>query len=145
MSTSPATVLLVEDDPDVREEIAAALSWAGYEVVEAADGAEALEWMRAQPVRPRIILLDWMLPKVDGLGFLGQQASDPRFGAVPVVVLSAVADSAKIPSLCVEKVLAKPVQLRTLIDLIDRLTEQPPRMPTETLDRSIGRFYPVEK
>jgi CheY-like chemotaxis protein len=121
------TVLLIEDDDDVREELEGALQRAGYHVASAANGLEALTWLTAQPVRPALILLDWMMPVMDGMSFLGHQASDPRYAPIPVVVVSAVARMAKIPSLCVAAVMAKPVRLRALVDVVDKLTGRPPR------------------
>lgn len=114
------TVLLVEDDRDVRDEIAAALERAGYEVLQAADGREALELLRTTAPRPAAILLDWMMPVMDGMTFLTYQASDPRYASIPVIVVSAVAGMAQIPRLCVSEILAKPLRVRTLLDVVDR-------------------------
>jgi CheY-like chemotaxis protein len=142
------TVLLIEDDEDVREEFELALQRAGYQVAPAANGLEALNWLTAQPTRPALILLDWMMPVMDGMSFLGHQASEPRYAAIPVVVVSAVARMAKIPSLCVAAVMAKPVRLRTLVDVVDKLTGRPPRGGSSSpagnggdidWDRPIGR------
>ena len=115
------TVLVVEDDLDVREEIERALDRFGYRVLGADHGAEALAILRREPVRPSLILLDWMMPVMDGMAFLGHTASDPRYASIPVVVVSAVARMARIPTLCVAAVIAKPVRLRTLIDVADQI------------------------
>jgi CheY-like chemotaxis protein len=125
-SGSPPVVLLVEDDADVREEIADALTRGGYHVVEAAHGGDALEVLRRGGPRPQVILLDWMLPVMDGMTFLTQVASNPRYTGIPVVVLSAVAGMAKIPTLCVADVLAKPVRVRTLLDALARACQGSP-------------------
>ena len=121
VSTYPKTVLIVEDDADCREELEIALSRAGYGVVTAADGREALQRLRTTFPRPSLILLDWMMPGMDGMTFLSHQASDPRYAAIPVVVVSAVASMARIPTLCVAAVVGKPVRARTLIEICDRM------------------------
>jgi two-component system phosphate regulon response regulator PhoB len=116
------TVLLIEDDDACREELAVLLERGGHRVVATANGLEALTWLHGEPVRPDIILLDWMMPVMDGLSFLGQQASDPQYAPVPVVVVSAVTRRAHIPSLCVAAVVEKPVNPRHLLALVDHLT-----------------------
>ena len=121
------TLLVVEDDHDVRDAMQTGLSRHGYHVETAQHGLEALTWLRSQPLRPSAIVLDWMMPVMDGMAFLAHVASDPRLTAVPVVVVSAVTRSARIPSLCVSAVVAKPVRLRTLVDLLDRICHVPPR------------------
>jgi two-component system alkaline phosphatase synthesis response regulator PhoP len=140
------TILLVEDDLDLREEIASALDRAGYRVITARHGGEARAWLEREPLRPDLILLDWMLPVVDGITFLTQLASDPRYSRVPVIVISAVATTATIPRLCVERVVPKPFRLRYLIDLVDSYTGARPKaartaaLTTAELDRVMGRF-----
>jgi DNA-binding response OmpR family regulator len=140
------TILLVEDDLDLREEIASALDRAGYRVIPARHGGEARAWLEREPLRPDLILLDWMLPVVDGITFLTQLASDPRYSRVPVIVISAVATTATIPRLCVERVVPKPFRLRYLIDLVDSYTgrgtssTRGAALTTAELDRVMGRF-----
>jgi CheY-like chemotaxis protein len=121
------TVLLVEDDADVREELIHALERGGYNVLAAANGLEALSMLRSEAVRPSLVILDWMMPVMDGMGFLSHVASDPRYAPIPIVVVSAVAKLARIPSLCVAAVIAKPVRVRTLLEVIDRLVGAWPR------------------
>ena len=141
------TILLVEDDLDLREEIAIALDRAGYRVIMARHGGEARSWLEHEPLRPDLILLDWMLPVVDGITFLTQLASDPRYSRVPVIVISAIATTATIPRLCVERVVPKPFRLRYLIDLVDSYTgrgkastRSGAALTTAELDRVMGRF-----
>jgi len=127
LSTPTKSVLVLEDDDDVREEIVGALERHGYLVQGARDGREGFELLRRIVPRPAVILLDWMMPVMDGMGFLGHQASDPRFASIPVVVVSAVANMARIPTLCVSAVLGKPVRVRTLIEIVDRMAGIGPR------------------
>jgi CheY-like chemotaxis protein len=147
---SDKTLLVVEDDSDVRDEMELALDRAGYRVLTAPNGAEALAVLRREPIRPSLILLDWMMPVMDGMGFLGHTASDPKFASIPVVVVSAVARLARIPTLCVTAVVAKPVRLRALVDIVDRICGVPHRGgggggfgpdlgDSAELDRVVGR------
>jgi CheY-like chemotaxis protein len=82
-----ATVLIVEDDPDMREIERAMLGCAGHDVMLAANGREGLEMLAQQ--EPCVILLDLMMPVMDGFDTLQHLREDPRTAAVPVVVLTA--------------------------------------------------------
>src|SRR5207248_2059822 len=80
------TVMVVEDDADVREAIAEVLSDCEYKPVHAANGAEALHRLRTAEVRPCVILLDMMMPTMDGWQFRAEQKSDPSVSDIPGVV-----------------------------------------------------------
>lgn len=80
-------VLLVEDDPFIRRDVAELLGEEGYDVVSAGDGCEALSIMRDGPL-PALVLLDLTTPTLDGWEFRQQQLDDCRLAAVPVVLLS---------------------------------------------------------
>lgn len=80
------TILVVEDDLDIREVMRLVLEAGGYQVLEAGDGAEALGVVRAQ--RPSVILLDLMMPGMDGFQFRESQLQDPAIASIPVVVVS---------------------------------------------------------
>ncbi len=86
------TILVIEDDPAVREAVALVLGMDGYQVAGAADGVEALEYLRSHEP-PCLILLDLELPRLDGRHFQQEKAKDPRLGSVPVVIISAAADA----------------------------------------------------
>jgi CheY-like chemotaxis protein len=81
-------ILLVEDDDDVREALADVLREHGYDVAWAADGAEAIRALRSG-LRPAAILLDLMMPVMDGFQFRAEQRSDPALAPIPVIVVSA--------------------------------------------------------
>jgi CheY-like chemotaxis protein len=85
------SILVVEDDADLRAVTAAVLVINGYEVVEAADGEEALRRLRSDPT-VGLILLDLRMPRMDGRAFRAEQLGDPALAAVPVVVVSGEAD-----------------------------------------------------
>ena len=82
-------ILLVEDDELLRGAMKMVLEWEGYRVACAGDGREALDYLRAGE-RPALILLDLMLPGLDGWQFRREQRGDPALAAVPVVVVSAL-------------------------------------------------------
>jgi len=112
-------VLLVEDDHNIREALLDALAAEGYRVHCASNGREALSAL--QSCTPRVILLDLMMPVMDGWQFRTEQQRDPSIARIPVVVISAdhrVKD--KISNLAVDEFLAKPFELETLLLTVDR-------------------------
>jgi two-component system chemotaxis response regulator CheY len=114
------TVLIVEDAEDVRSAFAAYLEGAGYSVVEAIDGADALRRLKATPADFCLILLDLYMPGMDGWTFRGAQLSDPRLAAIPVVVISAASradDHATLLGAVAH--MKKPVDLDALVSLVD--------------------------
>lgn len=83
-------VLIVEDEPDIRESLAELLSDEGYEVCTAANGHEALDLLRRNDVRPGLILLDLMMPVMSGAKFLECLCAEAtHLTQIPVVVLTA--------------------------------------------------------
>lgn len=111
-------VLVVDDDFDVRDAIADVLEIEGIPAAFAADGIEALEWLRKNPA-PCVILLDWMMPRCDGATFRAQQKSDPAIAGIPVVLLTADAHlHEKTRALGVQAYLRKPVDLDQLSAVI---------------------------
>ena len=109
-------VLVVEDDRDVREAVSDALESEGFTVIQARDGEEALA--RARDLVPSLILLDLMMPRMNGWEFRAIQAADPLLSGVPVVVVSAVADL--VEELHPAAVLAKPFDLRHLLQAVEQ-------------------------
>lgn len=81
-------ILLVEDDHDIRDSMVELLTDAGYGVATAGNGAEALAYLAAQP-RPHLILLDLMMPVMDGFTFREEQQKNADWSRIPVVVMSA--------------------------------------------------------
>jgi len=82
-----ARILAVDDSPTILEMIKAILIAGGYEVITAADGAEALETARAQV--PDLILLDVMLPKLDGYRVCRLLKFDQKYKQIPIIMLTA--------------------------------------------------------
>src|SRR5437870_2371426 len=83
------TVLVVDDDEGIRFALSDTLEDVGYRVVVAKDGVEALAKLRGPEERPCVILLDLMMPAMDGWTFRHEQRRDPAIAEIPVVVLTA--------------------------------------------------------
>ena len=115
-------VLIVEDDPDSRNMLAALLGLHGYRTVTAANGLEALEMARRE--RPAVILLDLMMPVMDGQTFRREQLGDATLAAIPIVVLSAHARTAELArELGASTHLLKPFDLDQLLRAITAAQE----------------------
>jgi CheY-like chemotaxis protein len=84
----PGVVLVVEDEPDARTALAMLLEMEGFTVAAAANGRDALELLRRRPP-PCVILLDLMMPVMDGWRFRELQLADPGLASIPVVVVTA--------------------------------------------------------
>jgi CheY-like chemotaxis protein len=114
-------VLVVDDDRSIQGFLAEALADEGYEVRTAANGREAVAILRGW--RPDLILLDLMMPEMDGWAFRAEQRTMPNAADVPVIVLSAARDlSTKAHDLTPARVFAKPFDLAALLGAIERLT-----------------------
>lgn len=113
-------VLVVEDDPDQRDAVVLALQQAGYTVVAAGDGVEALELLHAG-TKPCLILLDLMMPEMDGVQFRKEQLKSAATADIPVVVVSAFGQRTRAKSLQVADYLSKPVELGRLVAVVDRI------------------------
>lgn len=112
-------MLVVEDDADIRDMIRQILELEGYPVQTAADGLDALAQIRRE--LPGLILLDLMMPAMNGWEFRAAQLEDPRLAAIPVVVLSGDGTvAAKAGSLKAAGFLKKPVELSQLLETVGR-------------------------
>ena len=85
----PGAILIVDDDNDVRSALSELLLEEGFAVEAARNGREALARLRAGTVHPAVILLDLMMPGMDGWDFRHEQMRDPKLASVPVVIVSA--------------------------------------------------------
>jgi CheY-like chemotaxis protein len=114
-------VLVVEDDRDVGDALTDLLRELGYGIVWAQDGAEAMRALQAGS-RPAAILLDLMMPGMDGYEFRAQQRADPAIADIPVIVLSAVRGAeAAAASLAAVACLGKPTPLDELLAVLSRV------------------------
>ena len=82
-------VLIVDDDPDIREILAETLVDKGFDVATAANGLEALRILESMSVPPSAILLDLMMPIMDGYGFLERRRRDPALASIPLAIVTA--------------------------------------------------------
>jgi DNA-binding response OmpR family regulator len=107
-------VLVVDDDPAIRGLVADALREEGYSVDLAAHGREALEAMRAR--RPATVVLDLMMPVMDGFTFIEACQSEQLCDNVPIVVISAMREALeRIQAVRVRAYMAKPFDLHDLV------------------------------
>lgn len=110
------TVMVVDDEPDIRYLVRITLEEAGYGVVEAAHGKAALEQVRRSP--PQLVLTDRMMPRMNGGELIERLRADESTKAIPIVIISATrGDQAGA-----DAVLGKPLDTKKLIVLVDRLT-----------------------
>jgi two-component system response regulator MprA len=124
------TVLVVEDDRELAGVLADALSEYGYRVECAHDGAKALA--RAEVERPAAIILDLLMPEMDGLQFLGSRRDNQALSGIPVIVLTGQRGMThEARALDADVVLEKPVKLLMLVDAIHRLVDARSNRPPD--------------
>jgi CheY-like chemotaxis protein len=112
------TVLVVEDEPDIRDAMAEALSSEGYVVSAATDGHDALERLKDGVPCADVIVLDMMMPVMDGWQFLAAKEADRALAGIPVIVTSAAPQ--KLPP-GAQVLLGKPFDLGRLLATIAEL------------------------
>lgn len=119
-ATEPACVLVVDDDPDIRDSVQMLLEIEGRPSAAVRDGAQALAWLRRED-RPCLILLDLMMPGMDGWEFLVEKNRDPTLATIPVVVFSGAGAAAMNRArLGTVEILKKPVDLDVLLSTAER-------------------------
>jgi CheY-like chemotaxis protein len=118
------TIMVVDDDADVREAVANLLERNGYVVIPACNGQEALDELHQRDQHPALILLDIMMPVMDGHAFYEEQQADPELRDIPVVAFTsfpgALDGMNDIKSLAR---LQKPMQAEQLLDSVHRFSE----------------------
>jgi CheY-like chemotaxis protein len=118
------TVLVVEDDPELRSLFAQILADHGYAVRTAEDGLVGLEKMAAE--RPDLILLDMIMPVLDGHAFRKAQLADPSWRRIPVIVISATSEFLDPgATLGAKAVLGKPFDFDELLALVETWSARP--------------------
>lgn len=116
LQDSPAassTIVVVDDDEMIRDALSSALSEAGFDVALACDGEEGLAMIRACVQKPRLVILDLQMPRLDGAGVFGTLKSDARLADVPVVISTAAPGRAPRGA----RVMTKPIDLDDIIEL----------------------------
>lgn len=109
-------ILVVDDDVDLRESLAEALVDAGHEAITARDGREALERLHDSSAFD-LVVLDLMMPVMTGWEFRSAQLAEPSLADIPVVVMTAAADTGKSP-ITAAAYLRKPVTLARMLEVV---------------------------
>ena len=124
--TGSNVVLVVDDDPDILEALSEILEAEGFDIRRARNGKEALE--RLEPEPPQLILLDLMMPVMDGWEFAQRMRQRPRVAHIPIIVLSADRNvGSKATDIGAVGHLAKPFELNDLLEMVRRSLEQSAR------------------
>jgi CheY-like chemotaxis protein len=118
-SGSRKSVMIVEDDDDIRECLCELLTSAGYRVVMASNGAEALAYLK-RCEHPCLILLDMIMPIMNGGELLSALRHDDVLAPLPVVVVSATPEEAAKVRALIQGFVKKPVDFRLLLELVER-------------------------
>lgn len=115
------SILVIDDDPGIRDMLTQVLEDEGHGVVSATNGLEAIDHLHRSAERPCVILLDLMMPIMNGWQFRTEQKQHPDLATIPVVVLSARTDiQQQASSLDVDTFIAKPINIVTLLNTIER-------------------------
>lgn len=117
-----SNILIVDDDDSIRSLLQQELGDAGYNIDEASNGKEALEKVRAN--RPDLIILDIMMPEMNGFDVAAVLKNDPNTMEIPIIVLSVVQDKARGFRIGVDRYLTKPIDTNLLFNEIGSLLEQ---------------------
>jgi CheY-like chemotaxis protein len=116
-------ILVVDDKAEIRSLISDVLVDEGYTVAQAANGREALAYLRAAPTLPCVIILDLMMPLMDGWGFLRARQGNPVIRAIPTVVISDLHTFAA-QVLGAQECLLKPLDLDSFVALVQRYCDK---------------------
>jgi DNA-binding NtrC family response regulator len=119
---SRKSVLIIEDDLDIAENLRALFTLEGYDAAISKDGREALARLNANGFRPDVILLDLMMPVMDGFQFYQAQQSNAELSKIPVIVMTAGGNvEAKVSELGAQAFFRKPIDVDRLFETIERL------------------------
>lgn len=110
---------MVEDDEAIRDSVAECLAFEGYAVTPARNGVEALERLR-EPPRPDVIVLDLVMPRMDGAEFLAAMRAEAALRSVPVVLMTAAIPIPRTPLPHADAYLPKPFDLDELLATVGR-------------------------
>ena len=114
-------ILVVEDDEDIRESLVELLRDRGYHAIGARDGRDALATLSHAETLPCLIVLDLMMPVMDGKAFRDEQLRDPVLSKIPVLVISAYHDAeTRAHALNTPMAMKKPLDLDRFLDLVQR-------------------------
>jgi CheY-like chemotaxis protein len=121
--SSPRDILIVDDDPDIRDALGECLRYEGYSVHSAADGRDALDRLEFG-LRPDLILLDLMMPVLNGFDVLAALRNRPDWSTIPVVVVSANRGYQAEDLAGAVSILRKPVSMDNLLAVVEQAAAQ---------------------
>lgn len=110
--------MVVEDEDSIREVLKMVLELEGYTVLSVANGLEALRALGTSPIRPSVILLDLMMPVMNGWQFLEEKNKTPAFASIPVIIVTAFRE--KAATIQADDVVLKPIDFDQLMSAIRR-------------------------
>lgn len=113
-------VLVIEDNQDMRDTLIEFLQTFGYQAIGAEHGQDALDKLHSMDANPCVIVLDLMMPVMDGRSFRQEQLKQPEMAGIPVVVISAYDVIPYIQELQAAAYLRKPVNLKELMRVVDQ-------------------------
>ena len=117
--TQARKVLVIDDDDDLCDTLRELLEEHGHAVACASNGRQALDLLHAASPLPDVILLDLMMPVMNGWDFRGVQKRDPALASIPVVVITATGSAReRVGLMGVEEILLKPIHLDQLLAVI---------------------------
>jgi DNA-binding response OmpR family regulator len=132
---SQTKILIVDDDPDIRDAVSTVLEAHSYQVVTADNGEEGLKKLKEE--RPNLMILDLLMPKLDGFGVL-KEIQDPRwskYSKIPILILTSIKEDVSRRryeletglDLNIDDYVEKPINPGTLVERVKKLLEKRPR------------------
>lgn len=132
---SKKSILLVEDDLDISEAIQSILEEEGFNLKCLFNGKEAIDYLRDTLQMPDLILLDIMMPHMNGYQFRELQLKDGRLASIPTIILSAAGKCDDLAHYQFRDCLKKPLDLETLIEVVHRNTDEALRLKPTLSDQ----------
>jgi CheY-like chemotaxis protein len=121
-SSTLTRLLIVDDDTDAVEALSDLLAYRGYDVTTACNGVEALQRLAELPL-PHVLVLDLSMPFMNGWELIGELSKSRELAEIPVIVVSALAHTQDVPA---RAIIAKPLDVEVLLNIIGTLGEPPP-------------------
>jgi DNA-binding response OmpR family regulator len=131
-SEEKKTILVIDDEPAIQEVIRLILERWGYQLIPALNVATAVEKLRQKPL-PDLVLLDLMLPDVDGLELLRQMRETKVFDTLPIIIVTALADSDQIRKgleMGADRYITKPAMSHNLLKTVQEVLKAGRRVTT---------------
>jgi PleD family two-component response regulator len=120
MPTEPTYVLLIEDDIDIAEAIESVFHLENIRYQSMKDGQSALDYLNSTDLNPSLIILDVMMPLLNGLEFRKKQLSNKKIANIPTIAMSATSDFEKVDAGHFNEFIKKPIDIEQFIDLIKK-------------------------